>query len=282
MTRKRFITLAVTFLLIGAGCSTLSERSTSTPAPASSPSNLPKNPFTRLHLALGNPSQASTTDPDNYLLEKPQYTLSYNRTKGIPNWASWQLNASWLGDAERQDNFRPDDSLPTGWYRVRPTDYSGSGYDRGHLTPSADRTKTIADNSSTFQMTNMIPQAPDNNRNTWGNLEEYCRELVGEGKELYIIAGGSGSRGMLKGKITIPAQTWKVVVVLERQGLGIRGVTSNTRVIAVTIPNSQGINSDWRRYRVSVDKVEADTGYDFLSNISPTIQKVLESQIDSQ
>ena len=45
---------------------------------------------------------------------------------------------------------------------------------------------SIEDNAATFFMTNMMPQTPDNNRNTWGNLEDYSRELVSQGKELYI------------------------------------------------------------------------------------------------
>ena len=62
------------------------------------------------HLLMGNPSNAtpSIENPSNYLMLKPQYALSYNRERNIPNWASWQLNQSWLGDAKRQDDFRSD------------------------------------------------------------------------------------------------------------------------------------------------------------------------------
>ena len=80
--------------------------------------------------------------------------------------------------------------------------------------------------------------------------------------------------------MTIPKSTWKVVVVLDKPGSGIKGITAKTRVIAVNIPNEQGINFDWRTYRVSVDKLEKLTGYDFLSNVSPNIQQVIESQVD--
>jgi hypothetical protein len=68
-----------------------------------------------------------------------------------------------------------------GRYRVRPTDYAGAGFDRGHLCPSADRTSSAADNSATFLMSNMIPQAPNLNRNTWENLESYfgCNSRFG-------------------------------------------------------------------------------------------------------
>ncbi|WP_017651776.1 DNA/RNA non-specific endonuclease [Fortiea contorta] len=241
-------------------------------------------PSISVHLLLGNPSSASPTSitPDNYLMVKSQYALSYNRSKGTANWASWQLNSSWLGDAERQNNFRPDSTLPVGWERVTPAMYTGSGYDRGHIAPSADRTKTKEDNAATFLMTNMMPQSADNNRNTWGNLEDYCRELIAQGKELYIVAGPFGSLGEpLKGKVTVPQTTWKIVVVLDKPGSALKDITATTRIIAVNIPNQQGINSDWRTYKVSVDELEKLTGYNFLSNISPNIQEVIESKVDN-
>ena len=235
-----------------------------------------------IHLSLGNPSQATTSidNPDNYLMIKPQYVLSYNRSNGTPNWVSWQLNKSWFGDAPRQDNFRPDNTLPEGWERIKPTAYNASGYDRGHIAPSADRTRSIEDNAATFFMTNMMPQTPDNNRNTWGNLEDYSRELVSQGKELYIIAGPYGSKGKLKNLVTIPQSTWKIVVVLDPDA-GLKGITANTRVIAVNIPNDEQLDNNWRIYRTSVNNIEKLTGYDFLSNVSPNIQRVIESKVDN-
>ena len=239
---------------------------------------------TSVHLALGNPSgaTASVGNPDNYLLIKPQYALSYNRSKGLSNWASWELNKSWLGTTDRQNNFRPDQSLPNGWQQVTPNDYTGSGYDRGHIVPSADRTKSDEDNSATFLMTNMLPETPDNNRRTWEGLESYCRDLAKQGKELYIIAGPYGSQKQpLKGKVVVPQTTWKVVFVLDRPDTGVDGVTPKTRVIAVNIPNKQGINPDWKTYRVSVKTLEGLTGYNFLSNVPTPIQNAIEKKIDT-
>ena len=236
------------------------------------------------HLLLGNPSQA-TPNPsnfNNYLIEKSQYALSYNREKGIANWVSWQLNKSWLGTSDRQDDFRADDGLPQGWDQVSPTDYNNSGYDRGHLAPSADRTNSIENNSVTFLMTNIIPQTPDNNRGAWADLEKYSRSLVDQGKELYIIAGGSGKKGTIaKGKVTVPRETWKIIVVLDQPGAGIKGISNNTRIIAVNIPNNQGIkNKNWQSFRVSVDQLQKATGYNFLSTVDASLQKSLESKID--
>ncbi len=248
---------------------------------------------TSVHLTMGNPSSASNSGSasNNLLLVKSQYATSHNCSKGIPNWVSWQLNSSWLGSAPRQDDFRADTTLPTGCYRVQSSSYTSSGFDRGHMAPSADRTNTIANNSATFLMTNMIPQAPDNNQGIWANLENYSRDLVNQGKELYIISGaygigGTGSNGYKttidSNRVTVPARTWKVIVVLDRPGLGVSGVTNNTRVIAVDIPNTQGVrNNDWRNYRVSVDTIESKTGYNFLSQVSNSTQSVIESRVDN-
>lgn len=238
-------------------------------------SRLPDDP-----LALGNPSNA-TTDPNNrtnYLMKKPQYALSYNSQTGTANWASWQLNSSWLGSIDRQDDFRPDDTLPEGFYRVGPNDYRGSGYDRGHLVPSADRTRNTADNSATFVMTNMMPQTAANNREVWRELEEYCRELVRLGKQLYIFAGPEGNKGSIaKGKVTVPQYTWKVIVILDRSE---SAVTEKTRTIAVRVPNTEDIaDRDWREYLVSIDVIETATGYDFLSNVPQNVQRSIESRV---
>jgi endonuclease G len=244
-----------------------------------------------VHLTMGNPSGAAASNLNNYLLDKPQYAVGYNCSLGRPNWVSWQLNNSWLGSTPRQDDFRADTTLPSGCYQVQSTDFSGSGFDRGHMTPSADRTSTVAVNSSTFLMSNMIAQAPDNNQGIWANLESYARTLVGQGKELYIISGGYGTGGtgsngtsytIANGKVTVPNRTWKIIVVLDTPGAGVSGVTTLTRVIAVDIPNTQGIRTaDWRDYRVSVDTLESLTGYDFLSQVPTSIQSVIEAQIDS-
>lgn len=263
MKKRLTLKLTVFILLFSGGCQLL--------AP-------PTNP----HLLLGNPSDANES-PNNFLIEKPQYSLSYNRDRGTPNWVAWQLNNKWFGDVERQNDFDPDESLPATWYRVRPTDYTNSGYDRGHMTPSADRTATVEDNQATFLMTNIVPQTPKNNRGAWKNLEEYSRELVKAGKELYIYAGVDGDKEKIGSnkQVVAPSYTWKIVVVFDRPGMGLRDISENTRIIAVDVPNRKNTSSDWERYLVSVDEIENKTGYDFLDRVSPAIQKAIESKIDS-
>ncbi|MDP2324118.1 MAG: DNA/RNA non-specific endonuclease, partial [Gammaproteobacteria bacterium] len=122
-------------------------------------------------MVLGNPSN-STADPANnisYLIQRDQFALDYNDQRGVPNWVSWNLTTDDLGSSGRSPVFFADPDLPPTFYVVQPTDYQGSGYDRGHMCPSGDRTITRADNDVTFYMSNMVPQAPDNNQGVWAS-----------------------------------------------------------------------------------------------------------------
>lgn len=244
-----------------------------------------------VHLLLGNPSEA-TTDPanaNNYLIVRPQYVMSYNRDRGSANWVSWQLNRNWVGRGRRLD-FMPDESLPEGWYQVTPQDYTGSGFDRGHIVPAADRNRRSEDSRSVFLMSNIMPQSPGNNQGPWNELEMYCRDLVAQGKELYIMAGGTGvggvgSRGRRdiigRGRVVVPEYTWKIILVLDRPITSAEEVQVSDRVIAVIMPNIDGIRrNDWRQYRQSVDQIEQLTGYDFLSALPEDVESILEARID--
>jgi len=245
------------------------------------------------NMLLGNPSnaKADVKFPDNYLISKKQYTLSYSKSKEEPNWVSWHLDSSNIGSASRENNFRKDDLLPADWYKVIPDDYKNSGFDKGHMCPSADRTSSAEDNSATFLMDNMIPQAPKNNQIVWEKLEEYTRSLVKKGNEIYIISGssgkgGTGSKGYkttIGNGVVVPATIWKVIVVLSDGDNDISRINESTRVIAVSIPNTQDCASKpWADYRVNVDSIESLTGYDFLSNVSVNVQNKVESHIGSE
>ncbi|MFI2742063.1 DNA/RNA non-specific endonuclease [Zhouia sp. PK063] len=245
------------------------------------------------NLLLGNPSGAtsSTSNPNNYLIDETYYTESYSRDRGTPNWVSWYVGTTSLGSTDRQDNFRANTSLPDGWYEVSNTAYSGSGFDRGHNCPSADRTTTTTANSATFLMTNMIPQAPNNNQKTWANLENYIRSEVKGGEEAYVIMGsygkgGTGSNGTYEtldnGHVTVPSNIYKIVVLIDNGDNDLSRINGTTRVIAVNVPNLNSVNSDWKQYRTSVDEIEKATGYDFLSNVSTNIQAAIEAKVDDQ
>jgi len=244
------------------------------------------------HMLFGNPSNAAPIVDSfaNYLMRKPYYSTSYNRDRGIPNWVSWHLFIDDLGSAPRQDDFRPDLSLPTGWYQVSDVSYSGSGFDRGHNVASADRTSTTAANSSTFLMTNIIPQAPLQNQDVWAKFEDSLRRLVNLGSEVYIIMGNYGSGGIGNngvqqtidgGRVTVPSNIWKVALVLPNGNNDSSRVNESTRLIAVNIPNINSASSNWKNYRISIDALESITGYDFLNRLPLSLQAAIEARVDN-
>ena len=263
-------------------------------------------------LFWGNPSDASDNlDSEdelklefvsqNYLMEKPQFTISYNNETLNPNWVAWHLSPADLGEADRSDTFRPDAELPEGWYAVRKNDYKFTyyGFDRGHLCPSADRTATSQDNSMTFLMTNMVPQSPDNNRIVWVALEKFEREQVLQGKEAYIFAGpfgrgGTGDKGYFEeipislkdGRelaITVPSYTWKIILFLPEGENDFERIVSEgaCEIIAVNVPNEKGCgkNGSWQQYLCSVDYIEEITGYDFFELLPDDVEEEIESRI---
>lgn len=274
--KGRFI--AILFCLTLAGCAFRSFTSASGSYP---------------HLRMGNPSgaTASTSNKNNYLMQKPYFALSYNNRKGTPNWVSWRLTGGDVGRARRVQ-FYPDDSLPSGFQRVVPSDYTDSGFDRGHMCPHGDRSAGSVMSKATFVMTNIIPQSPNVNRQAWEQLESYCRDLANAGKVLYIISspagvGGVGSDGALKqiardSNVTVPAKCWKVIMVLNG-GFGddLRKVNRRTRLIGVIMPNDMTVGDDWARYRVSVAAVEKLTGYTFFSRVPSSTIGPLKKKVDS-
>ncbi len=239
----------------------------------------------RTYLAFGNPSNATNNiaNADNFLMVNNAFALSYNNSRGAANWVAWRITTSDFGAAERQDNFRPDPNLPKTFTRVTPADYTGSGFDRGHLCPSADRSSSPEANSATFFMTNMIPQTPDLNRNVWNDFETYSRDLVKKGKvDLYVVAGCYGDKGRLKKKVVVPTNCWKVTVAVP-QGADFSVTNENTHVTAVDMPNAPNLGKpNWRDFRTTVRAIEQKVNINLLSNLPPNLQETLENRVDNK
>lgn len=244
------------------------------------------------NMLFGNPSGAQpvVAMADNYLMDMGYYIESYNNSKACPNWVSWHLDVNNINNtAPRVNNFAAYNGLPDGWFAVKNNSYSYNryGFDRGHNCPSADRTSSTNANAATFLMTNMIPQAPNNNQHTWGNFEDYLRSLVLQGNEVYVImgsygSGGTGAKGYFSSissgqyAINVPSNIWKVALIIPAGNNDLQRVNAATRVIAINTPNNNNVNNRWETYQVSVRDIELATGYNLLSNLPQHLQDALE------
>jgi endonuclease G, mitochondrial len=259
------------------------------PGPQPGPPREPQKPLANRNVKYGYPAEAKA-DPaskDAYLIERPQYVLSYNDSKRIPNWVCWNLNKADIGNTKRAVGFDPDPDLPKSFVRVKHSDYTGFGFDRGHLCPSKDRSDTEENNKITFYTTNIMPQSPACNRGGWERFESYCRDLTRDGSELYIAAGphgqgGTGEHGKREtigkaGEITVPAACWKVVMVVPNSE---EMPTHATRTLAVWMPNDQTVPEDWKPYAVTVAEVEKRTGYKFFPVVPDDVGDPIKSRLD--
>lgn len=245
--------------------------------------NLTVEQARQVYFMLGNPSNANESDDDNFLMVKPQFALSYNRTRRTANWVAWKIRNESLGPIERANDFRPDTSLPDRFSKVRSSDYDRSGFDRGHICPSADWTNTAENNSATFLMSNIVPQTPDLNQGAWKRLEDYSRDIVRKGNDVHVFAGVYGDAGKVKDKVTIPTNCWKVVVVLPEGFDKLSEIDANTQIIAVDMPNINGIkNDDWRKYQTTIRQIEQKTKLNLLSTLPAEIQNALKNKQEAK
>ncbi|HYQ27462.1 MAG TPA: DNA/RNA non-specific endonuclease [Polyangiaceae bacterium] len=231
-----------------------------------------------IHVALGTPRDADPSD--EYFLDERSFVLSYSPEKRVPNWVAWRLDRTHLGHVGRKNDFRSDLALPARFYRVKESDYLHSGYDRGHMCPSADRQDSAEDNSQTFLFTNIVPQLHELNAGPWEQLESHARSLAQRGAVLYVVAGGlfSAPFPTIGNGVAVPAANFKIIVVLA-EGQAASDVDGSTQVVAVLMPNQRGVGEhDWTEYATSVDAIEQASGYDFLNAIPERVQRVIEAR----
>ena len=126
---------------------------------------------------------------DGSMLDKQFFVICHMADWKIARWVGYHLTADKLqGTAKRTDNFRPDSQLPHD-ERSELSDYSGSGYDRGHMAPAAAFKRSKKAMSTTFFLSNMAPQTPQLNRRIWRILEEEVRTLAKEHGEVWVFTG---------------------------------------------------------------------------------------------
>lgn len=233
-----------------------------------------------VHLGFGNPSNATADEANetNFLVVGEGSVFSYNNARGGVNWVSWRTTREDLGRSIPRPDFRPDPRLPKWYNRIGYYDYSGSGYDRGHMVPSADRFANPRLNEETFMMSNIVPQAGALNQYPWNELEMYIRSQVTRRQDVYQIAGCYGDAGRLKHKITVPTNCWKIAMFLPK-GRAPDRADARTRIIAVDMPNVEGIEKErWEKYRTTIREIEQKTGLDIFADRPRELQDAVETR----
>ena len=215
---------------------------------------------------------------DEFVVRCPEgrYTMLYDTAYRQAAWVAYLLtrrDVSGKG-VKRSGVFKSDpEVIARGWPSAADRDYTGSGFDRGHLLPSADRNDTPQENGATFRLSNVSPQRPGLNRGTWRRLEERVRRWAARYDSLYIVTGGelTPSLRRIRGGVGIPQRFFKTILV--RDG-------GTFRAIAFLIPNTERPAGDCFRYAISVDSLERVLGMDFYSALPDSVEMRVEASFD--
>lgn len=211
-----------------------------------------------------NVSGINTADflpfPANHIVRHTYYTLSYNEVYEQANWVYYSLTDSMILNSgeERSKSFKMDKLVNT--ISAKSSDYTKSGYDRGHLCPAADMGFSRVAMDESFLMSNISPQVPDFNRGIWKELETTVRKWVLKEHQLYIAAGPvfKNNKGTIgKEEVLVPGYYFKIIY----------DPTDQPKLIAFVIPNEKS-DRPLTDFAVTADEAEQLTGIDFFFAIA--------------
>lgn len=202
-----------------------------------------------------------------------RYTLMYDTARRSAVWVAYVLTRADVTapSAGRSTSFKSDPYVvKQGWATAVTKDYTNTGYDRGHLLPSADRDFSREENSATFYLSNVAPQEPNLNRKVWKNLEEQVRDWAEDYDSLYVVTGtilGDELREINNG-VDVPESFYKAMLVRVGGTWYSRGYL---------IPNVSDVGSNFDSYALSVDELETKTNLDLFHNLDSEAQDRAEA-----
>ena len=228
----------------------------------------PQAPSSQLEIPV------STRKRNEIRLKRTAFTLSYNNDYKTPNWVAWELTRDETkGTESRKSKFEPDPNLPEP--HVEHSDYTNSGYDRGHMAPAADMKWSEKAMEESFYMSNICPQNRKLNRDDWGDLEEKCREWAKKYGRVYIACGPiydkASPKRIGKHQVAVPDRFFKVVLIYNRKNPIAMGFLFENKAHHQNLKN----------YMVKVDQVEEETGLDFFSKLPDDVENRIESIVES-
>lgn len=212
--------------------------------------------------------------PGEEVVVQPGHMLVYNEAHEQARWVA-HIAAQDLvsGNLARIDSFLPDPKVRTG--TAVTADYWNSGYDRGHLVPSADMRWNAEALQATYYYSNISPQLPELNRGTWAELEDWVRRYVNfSGHRVFVITGPVLRDGLptlqkadRRNEVSIPEYFWKVIADLDGDrpkaiGFVMRNAVNEYPPIS---------------YAVTVDSVETLTGLDLFHALDDATEARIEA-----
>ncbi|RIV21268.1 DNA/RNA non-specific endonuclease [Fibrisoma montanum] len=210
--------------------------------------------------------------PGDEIIRHDGFTLRYQERYEQADWVAYPLlGYETKGQADRdREQFQPDPQVKTG--SALPSDYTRSGYDRGHLAPAGDFKFSQRLTSDSFYMSNMSPQAPEFNRGIWKELEELVRRWAVRDRGLYVVTGPVLKPGLptigRQNEIAVPKKYYKVLLYCNDPDI---------RMIGFLLDN-KGSDSSLKQFVVPVDQIEQLTGIDFFPKLPDKLERELESK----
>lgn len=212
------------------------------------------------------------------------FTYRYDTEKRIALWVAYPLNRGLIGEGSRSEIWMPDPNLPEACQPVLYKGFKyGSGYDRGHQIPSADRLDYEA-NKQTFRFTNATPQLHDFNGGIWTELEKLVRAYAKKSDTLYVVTGCIPGDKVIPDNegnaVNIPAAYYKVMLrrMMTKSG------KSTWSMCAILLPHEVFPVGNWRtnvrclqKYSITVEKLERLTGEKYFPLLSSYLP---QKQID--
>ena len=210
--------------------------------------------------------------PAANMVRHTYYTLSYNEKYEQANWVYYCLTDSMVLNSgeERSNQFKTDPLVST--LSAKSSDYTKSGYDRGHLCPAGDMGFNHTAMFESFMMSNISPQKPEFNRGIWKELESSVRGWAKKEHKIIVVTGPvfKDDKGTIgKDNVLVPGYYFKVIF----------DATDEPKMIAFLLPNEKS-NRPVKDFAVPADEVEKLTGYDFFSQLSDSEETKLESKVE--
>ena len=236
-----------------------------TSAPSSSFAPDPSSP-----VFGGNPTR--TDGSALRLLVNTAYSVGYDEQMRLPAWAAYKLfDAPSPTLPDRPTLFLPDTRTST---PVLSEDYTGSGFDRGHLAPNFAIARCYGEEAQreTFLLSNVVPQQHGFNAGLWKSLElREALNYVGRFQEIWVLTGPVFGQEIhcLPSGLAIPEQLFKIIVDIQN---------GKIRVIALLMPQNSQDDKHFDKYLCSIDEIEAKTSLDFFPDLSWEEQNALEAQ----